>query len=99
SARATPPTPQPLPTPAPHRAHLDLPLRFFFNDTATTEIYSLSLHDALPILVRRPHDRRVPRDRAALGRRSESADRESTRLNSSQYLVCRLLLEKSPNYT
>src|SRR2546430_12650904 len=56
---------------------------FFFNDTATTEIYTLSLHDALPIS-QRPwtrRDRPVP-DR---GRRAGPAtgDRKSTRLNSS----------------
>src|SRR2546430_6465564 len=57
---------------------------FFFNDTATTEIYTLSLHDALPIYPlrggtdRTPAVRRVP-DRAAPG----GADRKSTRLNSS----------------
>src|SRR3989337_3348903 len=53
---------------------------FFFNDTATTEIYTLSLHDALPISTgscRAPRDPRAPRGR---GRR---ADRKSTRLNSS----------------
>src|SRR3989442_3841628 len=33
---------------------------FFFNDTATTEIYPLSLHDALPICPRRPHGRDQP---------------------------------------
>src|SRR3712207_7456447 len=36
-------------------------IRFFFNDTATTEIYTLSLHDALPILVRLDRRVRVPR--------------------------------------
>src|SRR6476620_194680 len=54
---------------------------FFFNDTATTEIYTLSLHDALPIC--RPH--RGPR-RSRPGRqglRHRPADRKSTRLNSS----------------
>src|SRR6266496_6586796 len=53
---------------------------FFFNDTATTEIYTLSLHDALPILwaaaARRPRPRRD-------GGRSAPARSESTRLNSS----------------
>src|SRR5471030_3415432 len=54
---------------------------FFFNDTATTEIYTLSLHDALPICEiaprrHKPHRRIVKIDRA--GR-----DRKSTRLNSS----------------
>src|SRR2546430_10447122 len=71
---------------------------FFFNDTATTEIYTLSLHDALPIFTdaRRAHEAQD----AAPGRRVESAhrevlenplfdglqvvvDRKSTRLNSS----------------
>src|SRR3972149_7427359 len=53
---------------------------FFFNDTATTEIYTLSLHDALPIWPRtaRPAGRPgPPRDRGDRG------DRKSTRLNSS----------------
>src|SRR6202040_4424691 len=53
---------------------------FFFNDTATTEIYTLSLHDALPIFVRvRHHPRRPRRARGLRG----SGDRKSTRLNSS----------------
>src|SRR2546430_10541655 len=72
---------------------------FFFNDTATTEIYTLSLHDALPIYIaccaasssrsvepsrgkRSPVRRAMAaRSRAACG--LESADRKSTRLNSS----------------
>src|SRR5215204_7579318 len=65
---------------------------FFFNDTATTEIYTLSLHDALPISHRRP-DR--PRDvggaPAARGVRSEE---HTSELQSHSDLVCRLLLEK-----
>src|SRR5947199_2398773 len=56
---------------------------FFFNDTATTEIYTLSLHDALPICRRRaaspPSDRARARARAP----SPDQDRKSTRLNSS----------------
>src|SRR5208282_6948208 len=54
---------------------------FFFNDTATTEIYTLSLHDALPICRRSPG----PRRRAARPHRSAASptDRKSTRLNSS----------------
>src|SRR2546422_4019760 len=61
---------------------------FFFNDTATTEIYTLSLHDALPILSgnRRHGGERIH----ALGARDpghqfhrEEGDRKSTRLNSS----------------
>src|SRR5882757_11380117 len=65
---------------------------FFFNDTATTEIYTLSLHDALPI--------RSTRRRAGAGtwsppRSSPPRSEEHTsELQSRQYLVCRLLLEK-----
>src|SRR5438874_10777120 len=59
---------------------------FFFNDTATTEIYTLSLHDALPISpLRRLSSTRAPaqkpaRDHVPLGK---AVDRKSTRLNSS----------------
>src|SRR2546427_9605079 len=58
---------------------------FFFNDTATTEIYTLSLHDALPILVMRAAvevgDARVHIQDGGDG--VEEVDRKSTRLNSS----------------
>src|SRR3712207_7065470 len=82
---------------------------FFFNDTATTEIYTLSLHDALPICVQDGQldldrfERDVAEARAAraagdakeaarlLGARSEE---HTSELQSRQYLVCRLLLEK-----
>src|SRR5947209_14942028 len=78
---------------------------FFFSDTATTEIYTLSLHDALPISSRRPPCRcragpgsRASPDRGVLatvpqlpGPRSEE---HTSELQSRQYLVCRLLLEK-----
>src|SRR5574337_2015434 len=64
---------------------------FFFNDTATTEIYTLSLHDALPIC-RLPCRRLKPWFRArAPGRRSEE---HTSELQSPLNLVCRLLLEK-----
>src|SRR3989337_4384224 len=70
---------------------------FFFNDTATTEIYPLSLHDALPISCRRrcPHEwdqhRRVgDKQRLAGDLRSEE---HTSELQSRQHLVCRLLLE------
>src|SRR2546430_6080688 len=65
---------------------------FFFNDTATTEIYTLSLHDALPILRKRQPSRKKEtgprRLRLTPDRESQSAadllrDRKSTRLNSS----------------
>src|SRR2546422_11389462 len=76
---------------------------FFFNDTATTEIYTLSLHDALPICVRgvargpaaleRPGLR--PDDRAGAQPGDEPRSEEHTsELQSRLHLVCRLLLEK-----
>src|SRR6202049_912209 len=67
---------------------LSVPSRsvFFFNDTATTEIYPLSLHDALPIWARLPRSNRTsPRITCFRSRSSSAAwaDRKSTRLNSS----------------
>src|SRR2546422_6917769 len=64
------------------------PFFFFFNDTATTEIYTLSLHDALPISSSSPSSpsRSVrPRSRRSdsAGRDPRNTDRKSTRLNSS----------------
>src|SRR3712207_7613969 len=94
---------------------------FFFNDTATTEIYTLSLHDALPILSRdrgRSRRRRMlfarrvlhrlrrreagagggeetdPADVAAFPARVQRSEEHTSELQSRQYLVCRLLLEK-----
>src|SRR5216683_8134790 len=76
---------------------------FFFNDTATTEIYTLSLHDALPI---------SSRGRASVGRRSPCrrrpprtcarspamrSEEHTSELQSRSDLVCRLLLEKKKN--
>src|SRR2546427_6519887 len=55
---------------------------FFFNDTATTEIYTLSLHDALPICGRHPALARLSL-RGHPRRRALPLDRKSTRLNSS----------------
>src|SRR6266480_7414280 len=65
---------------------------FFFNDTATTEIYTLSLHDALPISNRvRP----LCRATHAVPRRPDVRSEEHTsELQSHVNLVCRLLLEK-----
>src|SRR5256885_12218076 len=67
---------------------------FFFNDTATTEIYTLSLHDALPISWARPGPRRTCRSRRAPSSASAKAgpiprtrDRKSTRLNSSHLVI------------
>src|SRR3712207_9056651 len=97
---------------------------FFFNDTATTEIYTLSLHDALPIFRetctnrdqhcvgltfdndfrRRAHSRTEPvikllqcgSGREALLAHTHAARSEehTSELQSRQYLVCRLLLDK-----
>src|SRR2546430_2834872 len=73
---------------------------FFFNDTATTEIYTLSLHDALPILLL--HRRHLlPALRLDLPPRLRRHDHPPSRseehtseLQSQSNLVCRLLLEK-----
>src|SRR3712207_8332153 len=89
---------------------------FFFNDTATTEIYTLSLHDALPIyLGGRVADRHAAMGAFSRGRHSEfllpfgaaegvpagtsyrtrsRSEEHTSELQSRQYLVCRLLLEK-----
>src|SRR3712207_8280757 len=90
-------------------------LFFFFNDTATTEIYTLSLHDALPIsgepfqvvaLFSRAAGgagelepvRRIfclaNGDSKFLGTLRQRSEEHTSELQSRQYLVCRLLLEK-----
>src|SRR5437764_14563707 len=87
-----------------------LSLVFFFTDTATTEIYTLSLHDALPIFPAAAerssaaaagsdvHAVRKPRLawRHVLASRSEE---HTSELQSPMYLVCRLLLEKKKKTT
>src|SRR3712207_7428067 len=100
---------------------------FFFNDTATTEIYTLSLHDALPILDGRlgailhpelaedlrqlvldralRHPERARHLLVALPRHQQPHQRQlrseehTSELQSRQYLVCRLLLEKKKTQT
>src|SRR5205814_9633752 len=70
---------------------------FFFNDTATTEIYTLSLHDALPICVVRSRSARQQTRRPVLGRTPGAEPRSeehTSELQSLRHLVCRLLLEK-----
>src|SRR5947209_10297505 len=68
---------------------------FFFNDTATTEIYTLSLHDALPIFTTRTRPTTAQRRHASRCTCSSIRSEEHTsELQSRQYLVCRLLLEK-----
>src|ERR1041384_8828823 len=71
---------------------------FFFNDTATTEIYTLSLHDALPICDPDRPDARQRRHRRRPAGRLRSEEHTSE-LQSLAYLVCRLLLEKKKNVT
>src|SRR5438552_5506706 len=81
------------------RRHL-LPfcLFFFFTATATPEIYTLSLHDALPIWPgsasrRRPRSWRSPPSTSPSSWRTRSEEHTSE-LQSPDHLVCRLLLEK-----
>src|SRR5437870_6313234 len=89
-------------------------LFFFFNATATTEIYTLSLHDALPISGRgwgqRPRKSRRPSRALRRWRKSPSApsarrifcprsEEHTSELQSRGHLVCRLLLEKKKNKT
>src|SRR2546429_3240097 len=71
-------------------------LIFFFNDTATTEIYTLSLHDALPISAAGPRAYVVQRHRARSLRtlRARRSEEHTSELQSRLHLVCRLLLEK-----
>src|SRR5688572_31216403 len=70
---------------------------FIFNDTATTEIYTLSLHDALPICFKCPPQaravRRLGHTVVTRSRRGRSEEHTSE-LQSQSNLVCRLLLEK-----
>src|SRR5476649_1460384 len=74
-----------------HAPPLFLALCFFFNDTATTAIYTLSLHDALPILWMRRSGRSSGRasslPTSSLRRSRMSPDRKSTRLNSSHTVI------------
>src|SRR2546422_3013202 len=78
---------------------------FFFNDTATTEIYTLSLHDALPIsaAMRRPTwSAWSPSRQSSIATRSRTrrrstatrSEEHTSELQSRLHLVCRLLLEK-----
>src|SRR2546422_6641301 len=80
-------------------------LLFFFNDTATTEIYTLSLHDALPISEGeddRDHWVRQPGPCARAepeGQRHGRSEEHTSELQSRLHLVCRLLLEKKKDTT
>src|SRR6266571_1430560 len=69
---------------------------FFFTDTATTEIYTLSLHDALPISLEHGHD---PAELLPVGvlesvEHLARSEEHTSELQSHVNLVCRLLLEK-----
>src|SRR3712207_8589686 len=91
-------------------------MRFFFNDTATTEIYTLSLHDALPILFNQCgelckthgmkfgyHNHDFEFNTRLDGKllydlileNTDRSEEHTSELQSRQYLVCRLLLEKN----
>src|SRR3712207_9248451 len=89
---------------------------FFFNDTATTEIYTLSLHDALPIykdlitvddikympvytkdLMTNREDAAKLKAAAKAEFSKKRSEEHTSELQSRQYLVCRLLLEKKKN--
>src|SRR5438477_13033177 len=68
---------------------------FFFNDTATTEIYTLSLHDALPISIRRIlRGGRYISPSVGETLADDRSEEHTSELQSHVNLVCRLLLEK-----
>src|SRR5574338_1652834 len=71
---------------------------FFFNDTATTEIYTLSLHDALPICSTTPRRPRSSGRRRRCRPRSPRSEEHTSELQSPWHLVCRLLLEKKKRW-
>src|SRR5712675_3658747 len=71
---------------------------FFFNDTATTEIYTLSLHDALPIFACHRIKQLGPARESRCGENQRSEEHTSE-LQSRLHLVCRLLLEKKKKIT
>src|SRR5258708_18429207 len=74
------------------------PYFFFFNDTATTEIYTLSLHDALPICTDPGLTGGVPPPNISIcgpaPSRFSRSEEHTSELQSPDHLVCRLLLEK-----
>src|SRR5215813_15437621 len=79
-------------------------LFFFFNDTATTEIYTLSLHDALPNCVTpgsscRTIDSAISHPYPIAGGERDRSEEHTSELQSRPHLVCRLLLEKKKKNT
>src|SRR2546429_2682144 len=92
------------------QSHSHLFFFFFFNDTATTEISTLSLHDALPILLQLPDERVLasapanhqnvhesPSGPLTLDASNVRSEEHTSELQSRLHLVCRLLLEKKKN--
>src|SRR6266508_6824854 len=69
-------------------------LFFFFNDTATTEIYTLSLHDALPIFAPPAPVTMTPEVSTHVLRVPRRSEEHTSELQSRGNLVCRLLLEQ-----
>src|SRR2546430_14399824 len=100
-------TPEHFPTSYIQSKHsAQLQIFFFFNDTATTEIYTLSLHDALPIwrfrrglrsgvLTTYRQDTRIEQ---RIGEGVNRSEEHTSELQSQSNLVCRLLLEKKKTY-
>src|SRR5207247_8872717 len=90
-----------------HTSHLVMPRPFFLHASATPEIYTLSLHDALPIyrpgggvehrerrVVHRPAQRRLRHQGLVGGAAALRSEEHTSELQSRVDLVCRLLLEK-----
>src|ERR1039458_10885539 len=73
-------------------------LLFFFNDTAPTEIYTLSLHDALPISIRSTFPAPAALATATTSWPGSRSEEHTSELQSLRHLVCRLLLEKNKHY-
>src|SRR5258708_20442549 len=87
-----------------HSPHPLFSLFFFFNDTATTEIYTLSLHDALPICAESfiqtwGNSNSSSRTRPAALSWLVRSEEHTSELQSPDHLVCRLLLEKKKKQT
>src|SRR4029434_11358970 len=68
---------------------------FFLNDTATTEIYTLSLHDALPIFRHRTHHTHTHTPHTVRSLAAHRSEEHTSELQSHLNLVCRLLLAKN----
>src|SRR3989442_4084398 len=82
--------------------HFSASFFFFFNDTATTEIYTLSLHDALPIssssCLAKKASSSIGRISVCARAYTERSEEHTSELQSRPHLVCRLLLEKKKKH-